>query len=563
MKGHLSFFCLCLLLHSYLNVCGQEKNNPSATAPVAAYLFDGNILNSAPGGGKAKIKQGNIASGHDGKAHSAYSFSIHPKTYNSSVQNMNFPIDINPSKFPLLTITAWVKATNCFRKMLVLVNGTDKYARGLIIDKHDDNFRFGMNCGKDGILYGPPLIDEWTFIAMIYDSRNQAARFIINDQVYSSRATTRDNADKAFVGAFNGTIDDIRFFDRILTQAEIEQLSGKPITGNLSELEIKDRYSYKEKRKLKEENKIKVGDIYIVDAPEYKLFDTTNQTNATKILGEGDTLYVISKYDDGWYKVTVNGGASGFTTRGTIIKYAYPSGGSSFFHKLSYEFSHIFDFTKLRSWIIVAIFAIILFFVKRYFIRLDLLLIRLRKGGDEFAGGGSKNDTSSHSQGINFLHKIYPVKAFQWYPLLTGLLLGATLFIGSFWDGYEMEWFYNEGFNILPIGYDRPIHWFFYGMTLLTILLTISWCIESFVVAGPWVGLLRILILFILNFMSLLVSFFLLVLVAAFVLIMIGLWVFGNTVGSGSYKCPSCGRSFSASAGSSVSCPGCGASLST
>lgn len=210
MKGHLSFFCLCLLLHSYLNVCGQEKNNPSATAPVAAYLFDGNILNSAPGGGKAKIKQGNIASGHDGKAHSAYSFSIHPKTYNSSVQNMNFPIDINPSKFPLLTITAWVKATNCFRKMLVLVNGTDKYARGLIIDKYDDNFRLGMNCGKDGILYGPPLIDEWTFIAMIYDSRNQAARFIINDQVYSSRATTRDNADKAFVGAFNGTIDDIR-----------------------------------------------------------------------------------------------------------------------------------------------------------------------------------------------------------------------------------------------------------------------------------------------------------------------------------------------------------------
>jgi hypothetical protein len=553
----------CLLIIGMLIVPGfaGNKNETPSSSPISAFSLDGNGSNSITSGGKARIQGGKLVAGHDGKSQGAFSFILTNKNYSSSIRNITFPVNINPSKIPQLTITAWVKAANCYKKMFILGNGTDKSTREIIIESHDDVYRWGINCGKDGILYGPPLVDEWVFLAVIYDSKNQAARLVVNDQVYASRATARDGEEKAFVGALNGAIDDIRIYDRILTQAEIEAISGKPITGNAEDLAIKNRYGYKERMKQEEENKVKVGDIFIVDTKEFSINDTTSLTNSIAVLTEGDTIKVIDKYKDGWFKIIYKGTLKGFTTRGTITKNAYPLGGSAFLHKLSYQFTHIFDFTKMRSWIIVVIFAIILFFVKKYFTRLDGYLLRLRKGGDEYADGGSKSGSSESR--LNFLHKIYPVRSLQWYPLLPGVIFGATIFIGSFWDTYEMEWFFNEGFNILPIGYDRPVHWFLYGMCMVCILITISWVVESFVVGGPLVGILRIILLLILNFMSLLVTFFLLVLVAIIILVMVALWIFGNSVGSGSYKCPSCGRSFSASAGSSVSCPGCGASLST
>ncbi|MBK7212102.1 MAG: hypothetical protein IPH88_02150 [Bacteroidales bacterium] len=558
MKSKSILFLLsCLLLIGQLSF-GAGKPETKA---ISLFPLDGNGLNTIPGGGKAKIKGGKTVPSHDGTKAGAVEFSIDIKRYNSSERNIVFPVDISPAKFPKLTITAWVKASNVFRKMTILANSEDKYGRGVIIDKHDELYRWGVNCGKDGMLYGPPLVDEWVFIALIYDDKNQAVRFVLNDQVYASRATSRSQSDKLFVGTLNGAVDDVRIFDYILTQEEIEALSGKLITGNVDELEIKDRYGYRERMKMEKENSIQVGDVYITDGNGLQIYDTTKLQNTIALIAEGDSLSVISKLKDGWFRVSYQDGKTGYATRSSILKNAYPKGGSSFLHKFSYEFSHIFDFTKARSWILVGIFAVIIFLVKRYFSSLDRFLLRLRKGRDEFSAGGSKSEPSYIK--ANILSKIYPITRYPWYPMLTGVLLGITIFVGSFWDTYEMEWFYNEGFNILPIGYDRPVHWFLYGMSMLTILLTLSWIVESFVIAGPWVGLLRIFLLIIINFMSWMVTFFLLILVAIVVLIMLGLYVFGNTVGSGKYKCPSCGRSFSASAGSSVSCPGCGASLST
>jgi len=536
---------------------GDAQQSPVKNA-FSVFPLDGDGSNTIQGGGKAVIKHGKTVPGHDGKT--ALAFRITDKNYGEHTRNIIFPIDISPEKFNQLTITAWVKAESCYRKMFVLGNGTDKYYRGLVVDSHDDMYRWGMNCGKDGVLYGPVATNEWTFIALIYDGKNQAARMVVNDQVFASRATSRNSKEKTFVGSLNGALDDVRFFDHALSAEELEAVSGIKLVSGVSDLTIKDRYGYRERRKLEEANKIKVGEIYVVHGDELKVNDTTDHKVASAVLKAGDSIRILSKEKDSWYKISFHQGKTGFVTRGTLLKDTHPEGESAFLHKLSYGFQHIFDFTKLRSWIIVVIFLIILFFVKKYFIRLDSYLLRLRKGGDEFSDGGGKNDPTEQRK--NFLSKIYPVKRFHWYPLLSGMLLGATIFIGSFWDSYEMEWFYNEGFNLLPLGYDRPVHWFLYAMSMITILLSLSWIVESFVVAGPWVGLLRIVLLLILNFMSLLVTFFLLVLVAIIIAVMIALWMFGSAT-SGSYKCPNCGRSFSATPGSTVSCPGCGKGLST
>lgn len=538
-------------------VLSHSENSGKTAGSNAVYVFDG----SGSSSGKAKITGGKIVFGHDGKAGGASSFEM-GKVYDKSNHNIIYPLDINARKIPQITITAWVKASNHYGRMFIFGNGTDKRNRAVIIDNHDDQYRYGLQCGKDGVLYGSPVVDEWVFVAAIYDSKNQEARLVVNGTVFRSRAKTFDGEEKAFTGPISGAVDDIRVFDRVLTQAEIEAISGIAITTDADDLAIKDRYSYKERRKEEEENRIKVGDVYVIDGKDFKINDTTNYERSTAMLTTGDTIKVIEKLKDGWYKVAFSGGRTGFVTRGTINKDAYPKGGSSFKHKFMYNFQHIFDFTKMRSWIIVIVFAIIIFFVKKYFTRLDSFLLRLRKGGDEYSDGGGKSSPSPIRH--HFLDKVYPVKRWPWYPMLTGVLLGATIFIGSFWDTYEMEWFYNEGFNLLPIGYDRPVHWFLYIMSMVTILLTLSWIIESFYVGGPLVGLLRVFLLLIINFMTWMVTFFLLVLLAIIVVAILALRIFGSAAaGSGNYKCPRCGRTFSASAGSSTHCPGCGASLST
>ncbi|HNX43262.1 MAG TPA: hypothetical protein PLJ84_00800 [Bacteroidales bacterium] len=538
---------------------GQTANTD--TGPRAYFKLDGNGID-AVSGLKASILHGKVIRGHDGKEQGAYEFTINDRDYSKSTRSLTFPVDINASKWPSLTITAWVKASNYFMPMYVITNYTNNKTRGLILDKDDDMYRWGMCCGKDGMLWGPTLVEGWTFVAMIYDDKNQEARLIVNDEVFSSRAKMHSGENKAFVGAFKGAIDDVRFYDRILSAAEIEAISGKPIVKGADDLAIKDRYSYKERLQQEKENKLVIGGVYIVDKEEIKVFTTTNQENTADVLRNPDSLKVLEKLPDGWYKISYGNGKTGFARRSEIVNKAYPEGSSVLKFRFMNWLSNVFDFTKLKSWIFVLICAVILFYVKRKFNTLDDRLLKLRPAHDQFADGGSKSDASvPPSQ--SFLHRIYPVKKYRWYPLLGGILLGATIFIASFWDGNEMEWFFNEGFNILPIGYDRPVHWFMYGMCMITILLTLSWIVESFVIGGPLIGLLRVFILLILNCMALLVSFFLLVLIAFLVIGILVLKVLGSAAGSGKYKCPHCGRTFSASAGSNTRCPGCGASLTT
>lgn len=549
--------CFCLLLANFVFA---EKALQVTTGPIAVYHLNGSGK-SETGTNGAKIHKGSLVPGFDGKPNSAYYFDF-GKTYNSSLQNIIYPINITSKSQPVITMACWVKTENVYQRQYILGNGTDKGSRGIITDMEDGHVRWGLLCGKDGILWGPPVVNDWEFVAAVYDSKNQEARLIVGDKVFASRGTGYYGNEQMVTGTLKGAIDEVRIFGYALSQNEIEKLSGKPIVEGADDLAITDRYSYRERREKEKENQVKVGDIYIVDKKEFTLYDTTNRTNVKVILTEEDTIKIIAKLSDGWYKVGFKEGKTGFVTRSSILNGAYPQGENVLLYRIKSWFSHVFDFTKFSSWIVVVIFAILLFIIKKRFVQLDHALLSLRKKHDEFADGGGKNEVSKVKR-KNFLHKIYPIQSYPWYPILAGMLLGTTLFVGSFWDAKEMEWFYNEGFNILPIGFSRPVHWFLYGMSLLTLLLTLSFVLESFVLGGPFVGLLRVFILLIINFMSLLVTFFLLILVAIVVLIMIGLWVFSNTVGSGNYRCPKCGRTFSAGSGSSVSCPGCGASLST
>lgn len=303
--------------------------------------------------------------------------------------------------------------------------------------------------------------------------------------------------------------------------------------GSPDTLASKNRHNYKERAKLAEENKVKEGDVFIVDVKELEIKSRTHDTaDVSSILIAGDSLKVLEKLENHWCSVTSGGDKTGFLRRSALLEAAYHAGDNILLFRTKRLFSNLLDLRKLNSWIIVGIMAVLVVLVAIYFRRLDDLLLRLRFNHDKYANQGSKNG-SVKTRSPNFLQRIYPVERWPSYPLLTGVLLGTTFVIGAFWDAGEMEWFFNEGFNILPVGYDLRIHWFLYGSCLLNLLLILSWVTESFVIAGPIIGILRITLLIILNFMTFLVTFCLILLVAALI---IGLMILKGIASSGTRK---------------------------
>lgn len=450
------------------------------------------------------------------------------KHYSKTIKNITIPLNINP--IGEVTLYCRAKLSFSMQRMYVLGNGTDKRNRCIIAEYHDEQFRWGLLCGKDGILWGPAVIDEWTCVAALYDTRNQEARLVVNNTVYAQRSTAGGGEENLFVGAITGSVDQIRIYDRLLSKTELEELSGIAITENPDALEIKDNYSFREKRELAEENKVKEGDVFIVDVKELEIRSRNDESaSVVTILTVGDSLKVLEKLENRWYSVTTGDGKTGFLRRSAILSHTYPRGANVTAFRAKQMLTNLLDLRRLNSWLIIAVLAVIVVLAAINFRRLDNLLLKIRFNHDKFADQGSKN-SSAKPKRQNFLHRIYPVKRWPSYPLLSGVLLGATIVIGAFWDAYEMEWFFNEGYNILPLGYDRPIHWFLYISCLLNLLLILSWIIESFVIAGPVVGLLRIILISILNFMTFLVTFCLILLAAA---IIIGLMVLKGLASSG------------------------------
>lgn len=478
---------------------------------ILLILFSGGMLHSSPVTPKGIHEQAVYS------INGSQSFDF-GKHYSKTIRNKTIPLNIN--SLEEVTLCCQAKLSFSMQRMYILGNGTDKRNRCIIAEYHDNQFRWGLLCGKDGILWGPPVIEDWTFVAAFYDSRNQEARLVVNDMVYAQRSTADNGEENLFVGAIVGSIEKIKIYDRLLTKNELEELSGIIITKNVDALAIKDRYAFREKRELAEENKVKEGDVFIVDANELEIRSKNDEASGVlAILTVGNTLRVLEKLENRWYHVSSGEGKSGFLRRSAILDETYPVGSNVTIFRAKRMIDNLLDLRNLNSWLIIAVIATIVVFTAIYFRRLDELLLKLRFNHDKFADQGSKND-SSKSRKQNFLRRIYPIRKWPSYPLLTGVLLGATVVIGAFWDAYEMEWFFNEGYNILPIGYNRPVHWFLYGSCLLNLFLIISWVTESFVIAGPVVGLIRILLLAILNFMTFLVTFCLILVMAAIIIVL-------------------------------------------
>jgi hypothetical protein len=427
----------------------------------------------------------------------------------------------------------------------------------LLIDDYSNIYHWVLQCGREGEIEGPAVLTQkWVFVAMMYDGTNKEARLIVNNELFKER-TGIGGADKGIrIGQYDGDIDDVRIYDRFLTLAEIKAISGITVDATEEDLLTEDRFAYKKEREKEAAESVKAGDVFIINTADFIIRDSAGGWGQKAILKEGDTVLVDSVMGK-YLKVTYNRSETGFVYRGTLLENAYSEGGSGLLHSTKTTLQHIFDFTSLKSWIIVIIMAVMLFFVKKYFLKIDELLNRLRKK-DIHAAGGSKSGALAEKKTI--LNSIFPPSKLRWWPIIPGFVAGAGLFIVLMFNAKETEWFFAEGISLIPSGYDRWVHWFLFTLVWMLLLSLIAITLESYVVTGPVIMWLRILILVILNFMAFVVSFYLAVVVTVIAIVMLVLSVLASS--SSNYKCPHCGGTFSSSGGSGT-CPHCGGGVRT
>jgi hypothetical protein len=254
------------------------------------------------------------------------------------------------------------------------------------------------------------------------------------------------------------------------------------------------------------ENIFKVGDVYIVHVSEISIYSITD--NAKITLTNSDTIRVLEIQNDGLCKIKYSNGKTGFVAYETLLRGAHKLAGETLMQQISDYLIRILDFRRISSWIMVFIFVVILILFNFNYI--NKLLVGNHKNNNEFHEEVKPPDISVSTTN-DLLPKTQITKRFRWYPLLSGGLLGAAIFIGSVWNVNETQWFFTQCFKIFPTEYTLTIHWFLLVTCIFAIFLTLTWIIESFLIAGPIGGLLRIFLLVLFNFMSLMVVYFLLI----------------------------------------------------
>jgi hypothetical protein len=151
--------------------------------------------------------------------------------------HVKVPIDINPVVMPEMTFTAWVK-TSYFPRgnqniMTIFSQDDGGFDRALKVRWNDaaKEMELIANTGKEETKH--LVIDRvsWTFVAVVYDQNQQNVTIYANEKKLSAKAEIIHGNDFFLIGAcpqnkhfFRGSIDEVRLYDRALTEGEINTL---------------------------------------------------------------------------------------------------------------------------------------------------------------------------------------------------------------------------------------------------------------------------------------------------------------------------------------------------
>ncbi len=226
IKLHTLLYTL-LTLHSY----GQLSNGLKAWYP-----FSGNA-NDMSGQNNNGTLVGNpaLASDRFGFADCAYLFPGNASDY----INISYSTDFNIAVAGAFTISLWYQGgSGTISDFEVLFEKNDSAISPLPTDYHLALFdlnkpSFGSQYSPIVMpLYAPPFPDpNWHHLAAIYDNKKW---YIYEDDTLRQSDLTQmygifqSTGDLSIGKGFQGKIDDIRFYDRVVTANEIDQLFNLP-----------------------------------------------------------------------------------------------------------------------------------------------------------------------------------------------------------------------------------------------------------------------------------------------------------------------------------------------
>jgi len=281
-------FTLLLLLFSLLISYSQTVNLDSGL--VAYYPMNGKGSDVSTNKKNGPVHTGKAASDRKGVSQSAIQFYAGTGMYK---RGLWAPIDISPSSYLKLTLTAWIKTDKTFGHQNLITNGQKENCRGFVIDKDDGEYRWSANSGSDDILYGPLVTTEWVFMAVLYDQPNEAVRLIVNNQVYASRGKMGKGVEILTIGNFEGIIDDVRIYDRLLTIPELEELYEGAINIDTDEFPIKERIDYDKKREEAKLAELWENPVRRTSKSKFRVYDEAKSSNVKAYLEEGDTITIL------------------------------------------------------------------------------------------------------------------------------------------------------------------------------------------------------------------------------------------------------------------------------
>ena len=304
---------------------------------------------------------------------------------------ISIPLDISPNKQALLTISFWIQMNTSNIESGIMYQSDNNWSqndhyRGIYTERNNGLIHWTACCGSDGSLHGPEILAKnWTFVALVYDRDDQVMRLVVNDQVFSSAAKMRDGYPFLRIGPFDGQIDELRIYSRVLTLEELQAIYGKPIIKDTAKYAIAKREDYKS-RMLKEElDKVQPNTTYVVAGDRFPIHDSAGSYNVISVLAKGDTFRVLQVIKKSALLLLPDG-KQGYASISAINSDAYLKGGSYLAHQAKEIFKSIFNFTNIRSWFIAVFFAILLYFVYRKYDFIDNLLNRIARRGSYVAG---------------------------------------------------------------------------------------------------------------------------------------------------------------------------------
>ncbi|MBN2621060.1 LamG domain-containing protein [candidate division WOR-3 bacterium] len=201
-----------------------SKQQVSIPGGVAYYPFNG-TANDAWGGHHGSVDGPVLATDRFGNANSAYQF-------DGENDFIAIPININPEKMPVVTLVAWANASESSPIRQVVSHDNGGFDRSIGIDDRGGGHGWSVFCGSGEVLGFYPVTEgKWVFIAAVYNQNESTVKFYVNDAVFETTGSCETGHDTTYIGMnpsygefFAGMIDDVRIYDRVLTQEEIKLL---------------------------------------------------------------------------------------------------------------------------------------------------------------------------------------------------------------------------------------------------------------------------------------------------------------------------------------------------